>query len=237
MAVNEAGHAIGRIKKVRSKIRRFLQRHMTAGAVRLGFIRIIKAARAMAGNTAKQISVVMILTAQKFLIMIQLAWNADLVAGRAKLGRPHEWFEKCFLMKLRLRFDQLLVDVLQHAIRAVGEGVMDRFVDRVIGVAFGAVDVGDRVARRAGDAGLRSWMIYVVKIGIVERAAEERHHIVAAGAPARGFHAAIPFKRDSPRLAHAEEVGFIVERAEMMRAVKPAVICVLMAVQAVAIHH
>src|SRR5258708_10647872 len=94
VTVNITRHSIRRIEKVSAKIRRFLQRHVTASAVCFGFIRLIKTARAMAGHATKQISVVMILAPEKFLIMIQLARNADLMTGRAKLGRAHEWFEK-----------------------------------------------------------------------------------------------------------------------------------------------
>ena len=93
----------------------------------------------------------MVLTTKKLLIMVQLPGDADLVAGRAKLGRAHEWFEKGFLVKLGLALDQLLIDVLQQAIRAVGERIMDWFVNGIIRIAFGAVDVRDRVAGRAGD--------------------------------------------------------------------------------------
>ncbi len=96
----------------------------------------------------------MILPAQKLFIMIQLAGNAHLVTGRAILGRAHERFEKSFLVKLRFRLDQLLIEVLQHRVRAISEWIMDRFVNRIIRVPPGAVDVRDRVARRAGDARL-----------------------------------------------------------------------------------
>src|SRR5882724_7533839 len=136
----------------------------------------------------------MVLPTKKLLIMVQVPSEADLVAGGAKLGRAHERFEKGFLVKLGLALDQLLIDVLQQAIRAIGERVMDRLVNGVIRIAFGAVDVGDGMTGGTGNAGLRSRMIYVVKFRIVERAAKEGHDIVTAGAPARGFYAAIPFK-------------------------------------------
>ena len=58
--------------------------------------------------------------------------------------------------------------------------------------------------------------------GIVKRAAEKRHHVMAAGAPAGGFHVAIALQRHLPRLAHAEQIRLVVERTEMMRAVEPA---------------
>ena len=75
-------------------------------------------------------------------------------------------------MELRLRFHQLLVEILEHPIRAVGERVVDRLVDGVVGIAHRAVDVRDGVAGRAGDARLRRRMIHVVEVRIIKRAAE-----------------------------------------------------------------
>ena len=57
-------------------------------------------------------------------------------------------------------------------------------LDRVGAVAPGVVDVGDHVADRASDACLARRVVHVVVIRVVELAGEERHGIVAAGAPA-----------------------------------------------------
>jgi len=66
------------------------------------------------------------------------------------------------------------------------------FIDRVIGVAHRAVHVRDGVARRAGDPGPADVGCFShVEIRVVKRAAQERHHIVAARTPARGLHVAI----------------------------------------------
>src|SRR5438128_12627625 len=109
----------------------------------------------MARNAAQEKRVVMVLPAQEFLILVQLLRDTDIVASRAELRRPQEWFEEGLLVKFGLRFDQLLVDVLQHAVGAVGKGIMDRLVDGVVRVALRAVDMGDRVTGRARDARLR----------------------------------------------------------------------------------
>src|ERR1041385_8462693 len=159
------------------------------------------------------------------------------MAGRAKLRRPHKGLEEGFFVKLGLGLDQLLIEVLEDGICAVGKRVMDWFIDGVIRVAFGAVDMGDRVARGAGNAGLGGGMVYVINIRVVKSSAEEGHDVVAAGAPARGFDVAVAFERDATRFPHAEEVRFIVERTETVGAVKPAVVGVLMAIQTVAVHH
>ena len=75
--------------------------------------------------------------------------------------------------------------------------------DRVGGVAAGVVDVGDRVAGRAGDAGLAGRVVHVVVVRVVEFAREERHGVVAAGAPAGGLGRAVARERDLARLADA----------------------------------
>ena len=64
----------------------------------------------------------MILPAQKFLIVIQFARDAHLVAGRAKLRGAHERFEKRLLVKLRFGFDHLLIDVLQNLLVLKAKG-------------------------------------------------------------------------------------------------------------------
>ena len=67
-------------------------------------------------------------------------------------------------------------------------------------------------------------MVLDVEVRVVERAAEERHRIVAAGAPARGLHVAVALQRHLAGLLHAEQVGRVVERAEVVRAVEPALV-------------
>src|SRR5262249_32631803 len=69
------------VKILAAEIAAGFQRHMTFGAVRLGFGRIIKATCAHAGNSAQQVGVVMILAAQEFLVVVQLNRNAYLVAN------------------------------------------------------------------------------------------------------------------------------------------------------------
>ena len=237
MVVDESRARLGRVEKIGAKIPGFLERHVAAGAVPDRFLRIVKTARAVARNAAEQIGVVVILAAQEFLIFVQFQRDADFVAGGTELRRPHGRFEKRLLVELGLPLDQLLVQVLQETVRAIGKGVVDRLVDGVVRVAARTVDVGHRVARRAGNARLRRGMTHVVKFRVVERAAEERHHVVAARAPPRGPHVAVAPERHPPRLPHAEQIRLVVERAEMMRAVKPAAVGVFVAFQAVVVHH
>ena len=71
-------------------------------------------------------------------------------------------------------------------------------------------------------------MINIVKIRIVKGSTEEGNHIMATRAPASGFDVAIALQSDFARFAHTEKIGLVVEGAEMMRAVKPSFVAVLM---------
>ena len=82
---------IVRAEKSRAEIIRSLQRHMASRAVQLRFRRIIERPGIMAGHTAEQVGIVMILPAQPFLVMIQLAGNAHLMASRAEFSRLVMW--------------------------------------------------------------------------------------------------------------------------------------------------
>ena len=153
----------------------------------------------------------MILAAKKILIVIEFARNADFVASGAKLRRAHERLEEGLLVKLRLSLDQLPVDVLEDAVGAVSERIMNRLVNRVVRIAPSAVDVRDRMAGRASDARLRRRIMHIIEMRIIKSAAEKRYDVMATGAPARRFHVAVAFDSDLPGLTDAEEVRFIVE--------------------------
>ena len=191
----------------------------------------------MAGHAAEEIRVVMILAAQEVLVFGQLGGQRNLVAGGAELRRLHHGFQERLLVEFRLGLHQQVVDVLQRGIAAVGEGVMHWLVDGVFGVAARAIDVGDGVAGGAGDAGLGGGVIADVEVRIIKCAAEKRHHVMAARAPARRLHVAVALQGHLPRLVHAEEIRLVVERAEVMRAVKPALVGIRVALEAVVVHH
>jgi len=90
--VNIARGWIGGVEEVGAEILRLLQRHMTAGAVYNGLIRVIKTAGAVAGHTAEEEAVVMVLAAQELFVVVQLLRNADLVTGGAEFRGAHEGF-------------------------------------------------------------------------------------------------------------------------------------------------
>ena len=213
------------------------QVHVALGAVRLRHRRVVEAPRPVAGDAREQVGVVVVLPADEILVVVQGEGQADLVAGRAELGALDDRLQERLLVHLGLGLHQRVVDPLEDRVVAEGEGIMLGLLDRVGGVAAGVVDGGDRVADRAGDAGLARRVVHVVVVRVVELAGEERHGVVAAGAPAGGLGRAVALQRDLARLAHAHQVGLVVERAEVVRRVEPAVVGVLVALQAVLVHH
>ena len=179
----------------------------------------------------------MVLPADEVLVVVQGERQAHLVAGRAELGVLDDRLQERLLVHLGLGLHQRVVDPLEERVVAEGERVMLGLLDRVGGVAPGVVDVRDRVADRAGDPRLARRVVHVVIVGVVELAREERHRVVAAGAPAGGLGVAVALQRDLAGLADARQVRLVVERAEVVRRVEPAVVGVLVALQAVLVHH
>ena len=233
----DAQRLVRRIEELRAKITARLQRHVAACAILLRLLRVVESACVVTRHPAQEISVVMILAAEEVLVLRHVVRQADLVARRAEFRRAHDRLEKGLLVKLRLRLHQLVVHVLQHAIGAVGERIVNRFIDRVIGVAHGGIHMRDGMAGCASDARFRRGMMIHIEVGIIKRAAEERHHVMAAGAPARSLHVSIALEGDASRFLHAEQVGRVVERAKVMRAVEPALVGVGVALEAIVIHH
>ncbi len=179
----------------------------------------------------------MVLATEEFLVVVQLDWQRDFVTGRAELRGFMERLQERLFVERRLGFHHLVVDPLQDRVLAERKRVVLRLLDGVGRVAGGAVDVGDGMAGGASDAGMGGGVLDVVEIRIVEGAAEERYHVVAAGAPARGLHVAVALLAHFARLPDAEQVRRIVERAELMGRVQVIVGDVGMALHAVAVHH
>ena len=159
------------------------------------------------------------------------------MAGRTEFRRAVKVFHERLLVEGRLGLDKLVVDPLQQLVFAVGERVVHRLFKRVVGVAPRAIDRVDRMAYRAGDAGMRGRVVDIVVMGIVEGAAEKRHGIMAASAEPGRFDVALALERHRPGLPDARQIRGIVERAEMMGAMEPAFVGVLMAFQAVLVHN
>ena len=80
-------------------------------------------------------------------------------------------------------------------------------------------------------------MIHIVELWIIKRPAKERDDIMATSAPPGRFDIAITFQGDLTGFTHTEQVWFVVKRTEMVRAVEPALVSVLVAIQTVTVHH
>ena len=179
----------------------------------------------------------MILTTQEFLVVIQRKRQVNLVATRTELGRFMKRLEKRPFVELWFCFHELIVDPLKCRVVTVGERIMQRLFDRVVRVTPGAVHVGNRVTDRAGDAGLRRRMVDRIKLRIVKRAAEERHRIVTACAPARRLDIAITLQRDFARSSDAGVIRWIIEGTEAMNAIAPGGVNIRVALLTVVIVH
>ena len=213
------------------------QIHMALVAIGFRHRRIIEAPRSMAGNAREQVGVVMVLAPHEILVMIDGIRYSDLVTHRTKLGGLDDRLHELLLVHLRLGLDQRQVDPLEDRVVAEGERIMLRLGDRVGTIAPRVVNRGDHVADRAGDAGLACGVMFVVEIGVVELAGKERHGVVAAGAPARSLRRAVACHCHLPSLPHARQVRLVVERAASVRRVKPAFVGILVALEAVLVHH
>ncbi|GBF30143.1 hypothetical protein MnTg04_00079 [bacterium MnTg04] len=218
------------------EILRYLPRHVTLVAGGLSLVRVIKAGHAVTGYSAEQEGIIAVLPAQPA-ITIQLNRQVHLVAGSTELRGFVQRLEKSLLVKLGLCLDQHPVDPCQQRLVAIGERVMDGFLDRVIRVSPGAVDMGDGMTTGAGNPRLRRGMIHVVEVRVVERTAEKRHRVVAAGAEPRPLYRTVALQRKLPRVAHRKQVHRVIEGGQMMHAHFPAAVCVCMTILAIGIHH
>ena len=184
----------------------------------------------------------MVLAAQELLVVVHRERQADLVARGAELGGLVQRLEEGALVEGRLRLHELFVDEVGERVGGrESEGIVDRLLDGVVAVPgetlVRALQSGDRVARRAGDAGQGGRMVRHVELRVVERTAEERCRIVAAGAPARRLDVPVALERDLPGLVDGEEIERVVERAEVVRRMEPRVVGVLVALEAVLVVH
>ena len=231
------GEAAGVVVALSAEIGRIFQRHVAGSTALLRLGRVVEAPRPMPGDAGEEEGIVVILAAQKVLVGGQLLGEVDFVAGGAELGVAMEVFQEGLLVHRRLRLDKLVVDPLQERVVTLGKGVVDRLVDRVVGIPLRAVDVRDRVADGASDAGVGRRVVDVVIVFVVKGAAVEGHRIVAAGAPPGRLHAPVPLERHQPRLANARQIGGIVEAREVVAAPLPAGMDVGVALLAVVVHH
>src|SRR5262249_30487276 len=163
--------------------------HVTRAAIVLGDRRIVKRLAEKAGDTAKEIRVVVILAAHP-LVVIELFWQVDLVTCRTEFGATMKVLQKTLLVECWLAFHELTVDPLQKGTVAERERVMQRLLEREGRVSTSRVDIGYCVTGRASDPCARHRILAevvarVVESSALERSRKERHRIMAACAPAR----------------------------------------------------
>src|SRR5215207_7634203 len=99
MIVDEACFGIRGVEVIGGKVLRCLQRHMAAIAILLCFFGVIETARVVARYAAQEKGVVMILTAEEFLVLGKLLWKGNFVARGTELRGLHERLEESFLME------------------------------------------------------------------------------------------------------------------------------------------
>ena len=227
------------VEELRGEIRRRAEWHMALIAVGFGLGRIIKTRDPVPRDPAEQERIVVVLTPQPF-VRVEFRGQMHLVTRSAELGRLVQRFEKRLLVKGGFGLDELAVEPGQQWVLAEGEGIVGRFLDRVVGVAARAVDVRDRMAACAGNTGLRRCIrgqivVRVVEFRVVEGPAEERHRIVTTRTEPRAPHVTVAFEDRLSRPQHAEKIRRVVERAEAMGAVFPPRVDVGMAFEAIAV--
>ena len=110
-------------------------------------------------------------------------------------------------MKIRARFDQLLIDPLERRGVAGREWVMKGLLNRVGSISNRAVDMSHGVANRAGYPRMGRRIVHIVIFGIIKRARKERNRVVTARAPPGGFDIAIPLQPNLAGFTDACEIG------------------------------
>ena len=165
----------------------------------------------MAGDTAEQVGVVVILSPHPFFVLRQVVWKVDLMASAAKLGRFMHGLEHLAFMKGWLGLNKQHVDLLEQAVLAVSERVVLWFFDHIVAIAPVRLDFSDRMTDRAGNTRLACRVVYVVVVRVVEGAAEEWNGVVATGAEPRGVDITVAFQRYFTGFAHGRQVCGVVE--------------------------
>ena len=131
--------------------------------------------------------------------------------------------EKLRLVKRRLCFHKLVIDVLQKRILAICKWVMDRSFNRIISIPAIAIHICHHMTNGTCDSGMSRRIINNVKIRVIKRTAKKRYRVVATGTPARCIYIAIPLKQNLTCLAYTCKIRRIVKRTEVMHTMKPAI--------------
>src|SRR5207249_303391 len=131
------------------------ERHVTVGAA-LRLRRIVKRTRALS-RYAGRLPVVVVVEAAEPSIAVHRHVEMDLVARRAEFGSllAMERLDERVAMRSGREIDQGVMRALQQRILARGKIVERRVLDGEVALPHRALDVNDRMARRARESGLR----------------------------------------------------------------------------------
>ena len=212
---------------LRRRIVRGHERHVAVGAL-LRLRRVVERSRALARD-AGGLPVVVVVEAAEPAIGVDRHVEVHLVARRAELRRllAMERLEERLAVRLRIDVEQLIVRELQQRVLARRQVVQRRILDDEVALSHRALDVRDRVARRAGEAGLRFRRVDLLLDRPIEPSVEEHRVIVTAGAPLRRLRA-----DDVLHVLDRFAVPLVVERREVVHRRVPLIVDVLVAAAA-----
>ncbi len=200
-----------------------------AVAAGLRLRRVVERPHGVPGHAGVVPAVVVVLPAHP-VVVVQGRKEADLVAGRAELRRPHERLHERLPVQGRLHPDQELVDLVERLVLRERERILLALLDDVAAVPAQVLDLGDRVAGHAGQPLLRLELVVGERRhrGLAHLAREEDDGVVAARAPLRLLAAdAVGHQLDGA------PVEGVVERREAVGALLPALVAVGVALLAV----
>ena len=179
----------------------------------------------------------MVLTPQPIFVVGELSGKTHLVTGRTKLSIFMKRFEKGLFMKGWFCLDHLFIRIPQQRVFTFCERVVDGLLQRVGGIALGAVDMRDGMTNSTGNSSMSRRVFPNVELRIIKRTTEKRHDIMTSGTPAGGLDVSIALHQMVSQLLDGEQIGLVVEGTEMMGAVKPIVVGIFVASLTVGIHH
>ena len=194
--------------------------HVAIGAIG-SFGRVVKRARALAGDSAG-LPVVVVVEASDPAVVIDGLIEMDFVAGGAEFGFLHERLHEGAAVRLGIQVRDEFFSGLDQGALAGGKAMQRWIHDLEVGVAHGAANVSDGVTGDAAEAVLSLRRIDLLLDGDFEASVEEDGVIVAGGAPFAALRAA--------EFLHVQDAGFIeliVERGEVVHGAFPLLVNIL----------
>ena len=239
VAVDEGERGVGPREAVRvdlavpgGGVLRGDERHVAVGAA-LGLRRVVEGAGSLPGD-AGGLPVVVLVEAADPAVGVHRHVEVDLVARGAELrGLVRvEALQERARVGAGVELQQVVVARLQEGVLRGREVVQRRVLDREITLSHRALDVDDRVAGQAAEAGLGLGSVDLLADRGVELPGEEHGVVVAAGAPLRRLR-----PHHVLHVLDGLAVPLVVERREVVGRCVPLVVDVLVAAGAVGAVH